>query len=206
MIEAGQASEIEWGGNWVFLDIGFAEKRKSCGLLFGDGHPNCLRFAEAKENILEHIRHSSPPVKLVIEAPLSACFDQHGNPKPRKIETADGKSRFWYVGAGCAVMVAAMYLIQDVHNAEPRIPIRLFEGFVSFKDSSTPTDHYRDVRLLRDVVRDPLKFSTAIYTGEDLKSDPTDRLVSAFRVAGLDLGIPAVIEPVLEPATPQKSR
>jgi hypothetical protein len=195
MIEAGQESEVEWGdGNWVFLDIGFAKSgNKTCGLLVGDGPAVCVSFDEAQRQILNQTRESSSPVKLVIEAPLSVCFDQLGNPKGRKIEDSGNKRRYWYYGAGCAVMVAAMYLIRGIHNAKPRVPIRLFEGFVSFKDSATRSDHKQDVCLLRYIVRDPRKFSEAIYASNDLKADPTDRLVSAFCVSGLDCGIPVVI-------------
>jgi hypothetical protein len=87
MIEAGQRSHIQWGnGNWVFLDIGFSNHARSCGLLFGEGEPTNERFADAKEKIIEWLRNSETTANLVIEGPLSVCFDRLGNPKGRSIE------------------------------------------------------------------------------------------------------------------------
>ena len=110
-------------------------------------------------------------------------------------EAEPASPRYWYLGLGCAVMVAAMYLIRDIDSAKPSGRIRLFEGFVSHKDRSRPSDHGADVCLLRNVVRDPVTFAKSIYDADDLKKDPTDSLFSAFSVAGLNCGVPAVIKP-----------
>jgi hypothetical protein len=67
-------------------------------------------------------------------------------------------------------------------------------GFVSFKDGSKQSNHKSDVTLLRDVVREPTKFSRCIISKRHLRQHKKDRLVSAFRVAGLDCGIPVVIK------------
>jgi hypothetical protein len=199
MIEAGHSSQIKWGnGNWIFLDIGFSNKRRSCGLLFGDNVPVCLKFGDAKRRIVEQFASADSLVNLVIEAPLSVSFDASGNPKGRSIEINDiypTRTRYWYLGLGCAVMVAAMYLMREIHNCKTNGRMRLFEGFVSHKDRSLPSNHGDDVCLLRDVVRDPARYSESIYDAHQLKRDPTDSLSSAFGVAGLDLGVPAVIKP-----------
>jgi hypothetical protein len=92
-------------------------------------------------------------------------------------------------------MVAATYVIREIRDSDPRVPIRLFEGFVSFKDPSIASGHSKDVSLLREVVRDRSRFPNAIYNRDDLRTDATDTLVSAFRVAGLDCGIPVVLKP-----------
>jgi hypothetical protein len=134
------------------------------------------------------------PLNLVIEAPLSVCFSAAGNPKGRSIEKEGSKTRYWYNGLGCTVMVAAMYLIRDIRMAHGAFPVRLFEGFVSYKDHTIPSDHKRDVLLLREIVQDPAKFSGAIFSPEKLKQKSTDELFSAFCVAGLDCGVPAVIK------------
>ena len=50
------------------------------------------------------------------------------------------------------MMVAAMYLVREIHQAG--CTVRLFEGFVSYKDGSMPSSHINDVLLLREIVRD----------------------------------------------------
>ena len=98
MIRAGSIDEINTtSGSWVFIDIGFANKAKSCGLLFDDGEPVEVTFNQAVEKICSHIRTSHTPVNLVIEAPLSVSFDNYGNPKGRAVEKHNGKTRYWYV-------------------------------------------------------------------------------------------------------------
>lgn len=86
-----------------------------------------------------------------------------------------------------------MYLVTAVLKAEPKIEIRLFEGFVSFKKDGGKRSHCDDVVLLKEVVNNPDRHSNSIVAGKSLKADPTDTLNSAFLVAGVDLGIPPVI-------------
>ena len=202
MIEAGTRENVKWdGGNWVFLDIGFSHEMQTCGLLVGNGDPSCIRFGEAEEAIVSRAKQSLSPMNLVIEAPLFVCFDCRGNPKGRFIiERDENRTRYWYTGAGCAVMVAAMYMIRRLYNECPLASVRLFEGFVSYKDRSGPSDHGADVRLLREVVRHPDR--NCIISPEQLKNDQSDNdnlndnLVSAFSVAGIDCGVPVVLKPV----------
>jgi hypothetical protein len=107
MIEAGTKSQVVWGnGNWVFLHIGFSRDARSCGLLVGDGEPSSIQFGEAKRCILSLAEAARSPLNLVIEAPLSVCFNAAGNPKGRSIEKEGSKTRYWYNGLGCAVMIA----------------------------------------------------------------------------------------------------
>src|SRR5579862_5910591 len=115
MLVAGRVEEIVWGsGNWVFLDIGFS-KGRTCGIAFGDEEPVKASFAEAVRELLRRIPGLWPEVNLVIEAPLSAAFDSLGNPTGRSIEReSDGRTRYWYIGAGCVVMTAAMYLLRSL--------------------------------------------------------------------------------------------
>lgn len=58
-------------------------------------------------------------------------------------------------------MVAAMYLIRAISEAAPNNTVRLFEGFISYKDRADGTDHCGDVELLREVVRGGSSLSTA---------------------------------------------
>ena len=198
MIEAGTREQITWGGgNWVFLDVGFSTKKLSSGLAIRDAQPNPMRFADAKRLIVEHVTRANSATSLVIEAPLSVCFNKNGNPTGRRIEkeTIEGKTktRYWHAGLGCSVMLAAMYLIRAISEAAPDNRVRLFEGFVSYKDRADSTDHCGDVELLRQVVMDPTRFADCIVSGDDLRADPADDVVSAFKVCGLDCGVPAVI-------------
>lgn len=195
MVEAGTASQVAWGdGNWVFLDIGFSRDARSCGILIGEGEPDSEQFGRAKRRILLLAEAARSPLNLVIEAPLSVCFSAAGNPKGRSIEKEGSKTRYWYNGLGCAVMVAAMYLIRDLWNARLAAAVRLFEGFVSYKDRLVPSNHAHDARRLREVVRDPVKHSSCIFSPEKLKQDSADELFSAFCVAGLDCGVPVVLK------------
>jgi hypothetical protein len=194
MIQAGKTHEILWGeGNWVFLDIGFAKDAKSCGLLVGDDEPVCVQFGAAKRQIVRLAEQAGSPLNLVIEAPLSVCFTAAGNPTGRSVEKNGSKTRYWYNGLGCAVMVAAMYLVRELHSAQSKHAIHLFEGFVSYKDRTVPTDHRRDVLFLRDVVRNPERFAKSIVAAEELRVNPTDKISSAFCVADIDCGVPALI-------------
>jgi hypothetical protein len=195
MIKAGLCSQIIWeSGIWVFLDIGFSRDARSCGVLEGDGNPQSVQFGEAKKRIVSLAKAARGPVNLVIEAPLSVCFNAAGNPKGRSIEKEGSKTRYWYYGVGCAVMVAATYLVANIWNNDLHSPVRLFEGFVSYKDRLVVSDHERDVLLLREVVRAPDRFKDSIFSPDQLKQDSTDDLFSAFRVAGYDCGIPPVIK------------
>ena len=194
MIRAGVKSEISLStGEWIILDIGFANKSNSCGLLINRESPVDLQFNEAKERICHVISNSTNPVNLVIEAPLSVAFDSKGNPKGRAVEKQGRKTRYWYLGPGCVVMVAALYLVKAISEIPTNAEVRLFEGFVSFKESGKKSIHSRDVALLMEVIENPNQYSEAIIEPEALKMTSSDTLKSAFLVAGIDAGIPPLI-------------
>ena len=194
MIRSGQVNEVNWdSGSWVFLDVGFSNNSKSCGLLIGDNTPIGLRFGEVLNEISSYVINSSAPINLVLEAPLSVAFDKNGNPKGRSIEKENEMTRYWYVGLGCTVMVAVMYILKELEKVCSDKELRLFEGFVSFKEKQKRTSHSRDVLLLREVVKAPLNFKEAIVSDEKLRMDKSDILQSAFIVAGRNYGIPPVI-------------
>ncbi|MEJ1382414.1 MAG: hypothetical protein RPT95_15840 [Candidatus Sedimenticola sp. (ex Thyasira tokunagai)] len=193
MIRAGAKSEITPDEEWLILDIGFANKSASCGLLVNTEPPVELKFNDAKERICEFITKSRGPVNLLIEAPLSVAFDLKGNPKGRAVEKQGSKTRYWYVGLGCTVTTAALYLMKAISEIQSDIEVRLFEGFVSFKEKGKKSNHSRDVTLLREVIDNPTLFSESIFEAEALKMATSDTLKSAFLVAGIDAGIPALI-------------
>jgi hypothetical protein len=194
MIRAGTTDEIRAdSGKWVIIDIGFANTARSCGLLFDNETPIEVQFGEAVRRICTYLSVLSGPVNLLIEAPLSVTFDCRGNPKGRSVERQGSNTRYWYAGLGCAVMVAALYLVRAIIRANPDADVRLFEGFVSFHDPGNRANHCADVTVLREVIDNPNEYSCAIVPSDSLKSDETDTLHSAFLVAGIDAGIPPII-------------
>jgi hypothetical protein len=194
MIAAGHTKDIHGNsGQWIILDIGFSNNAKSCGLLIDGRNPVELRFNEVVDEIKKIIQSTDKPINLMIEAPLSVAFDKSGNPKGRKIEKLGSKTRYWYVGLGCTIMIAAFYLIQAIMEEAHDKDVRLFEGFVSFKDRSKKSNHKLDARLLYEVVKTPQRHASNIISPNDLKTDESDSLQSAFLIAGFDLGIPPVV-------------
>ena len=152
-----------------------------------------MYFPEAQRRILDHLAGARSITKLMIEAPLSVSF-RNGRPAPRSVERRDGKNRFWYVGAGCAVMVASMYLLKAIDSASPPCGVRLFEALISYKDQEARSGPY-EAELLRDAVRDRKRHPVQIVPADHLKEQSTDeRALSArFGVIGLDCGVPSVV-------------
>jgi hypothetical protein len=194
MIRSGTVKQADrFSGQWAFVDVGFSEKSKSCGFLQDDGHPEMLLFTDLQDRLRSIAKADKKPLNLLLEAPLSVAFNSAGNPTGRSIERRKKQSRFWYVGLGCSVLVAATYLLRAVQDAAPQREIRLFEGLVSFKPRGISSNHAADVLLLRKVVWEPDSGLGCIVSANQLATSPEDRLQSAFLVAGMDFGIPPVI-------------
>lgn len=194
MIRAGLPSEaIQSSGMWAFVDLGFAQAAKSCGLLVGDGEPKEVTFSQLRTEMLELIAAEGDPLNLLIEAPLSVAFNASGNPTGRSIERRETQTRYWYVGLGCCVIVSATYLLRAIYDAQPNREIRLFEGLASFKPKGIPSSHRNDVLNLRKVIWEGNSKSGRIVPPDHLAVAAEDRLQSAFLVAGMDFGIPPVI-------------
>jgi hypothetical protein len=191
-IRAGQIAEARLSsGAWAFIDPGFARDAKSCGLVDADGEPSRLTFAQLEAELVALVRKPGGPLNLLIEAPLSVTFGPKGNPVGRSIELRDRKSRYWYVGLGCSVLVAATYLLRAVTDACPEREIRLFEGLVSFKPAGVRSSHCDDVLQLRQVIRGERAVGRVVPPDE-LAASPEHKLKSAFAVSGMDYGIPPV--------------
>jgi hypothetical protein len=133
------------------------------------------------------------PLNLVLEAPLSVAFSATGNPTGRAVEKRDGKARYWYLGLGCGVLVAATYLLRSIFDSPRSREIRLYEGLVSFKPAKVRSSHASDVLALRSIVFQQPSNAGKIVAPEQLRASPCDRLQSAFAVSGFDFGIPPVI-------------
>ena len=192
-IRAGHVNEADRSsGEWLFVDIGFSSKSRSCGLLGEQGQPHELTFSQTQNHLVEQSERSGRPLNIVLEAPLSVAFASNGNPVGRAIELRDGKSRYWYVGLGCSVLVATTYLIRAISDASRAREIRLFEGLVSFKPKGAASSHSNDVMLLRDVVWGTPGVGRLVPPDE-LAASTDHSLRSAFAVAGMDYGVPPVI-------------
>jgi len=193
-IRPGTANEAtRESGDWIFIDVGFANQSKTCGVLIGEGQPTNCTFSALKQKLSEICTKDQGSLNLVLEAPLSVAFGSSGNPTSRSIEKRNGKTRYWYVGLGCSVLVATTYLLRFIYDQEPTRNIRLFEGFVSFKRSKATSSHSDDVEILRTIAwhQDP-KLGRIIGPNE-LPTKAGDRVESAFLVSGMDFGVPAII-------------
>jgi len=120
--EGGRSS-----GEWVFIDLGFASQAKSCGLLVGEDEARALSFSQLQTEILSNCIQRKTPLNALLEAPLSVAFGPNGNPTGRSVEKRNGQTRYWYVGLGCSVLVAATYLLRSIHDLPFHREIRLFE-------------------------------------------------------------------------------
>jgi hypothetical protein len=213
-IRAGRAYfEINRGsGDWLFVDIGFSKSDRTCGVLRPDGTSDVVTFGCLKKLVKGEARcHVSKPLNLVLEAPLSVAFDENGHParracdtlrdehgRPQRDRRGRPQHRDWYVNAGASTLVATTHLLRGVFDGGVNREIRLFEGFLSGKTGRTRNDHIDDVKRLRDVAW--YRKGGRIHYPNRLTECSSHRLESAFKVAGMDFGIPPVI--FVYPETP----
>lgn len=194
MIRAGLMEEVDRAsGAWVFVDLGFAQSARSCGIVEHDGEPVELTFAGLCERVSRVASEAGGPLNLLLEAPLSVAFLPNGNPTGRAVERRGRDTRYWYVGLGCTVLTAATYLLREVVERHPRREVRLFEGFVSFKAKGVRSSHAGDVLALREAVWRGPAVGHAVVPPERLAAAPDHVVRSAFAVAGMDFGVPPVI-------------
>ena len=179
-------------GEWIFVDMGFAQSAKSCGIAMGDCEPIAVRYDELGRCVAHAVNNGSGPMNLLIEAPLSVAFTAQGCPAGRTIEKRGRRTRYWYVGAGAATLLAAMHLLRRLHDMHPSREIRLFEGFASFKTQGETSSHAGDVSKLRRIAWAESD-EGRIVDSDGLTMKPDHVLRSAFAVSGMDFGIPAVV-------------
>ena len=137
---------------WIFVDIGFSNSKKSCGIAIGESEsPRSITFAKLIEEIVRQLNEIRSPVNLLIEAPLSVAFNAQENPTGGKIEKRGKRTRYWYVGPGAATFLATMHLLNRLSCEKLPTPIRLFEGLASFKEKRGGSSHEEDVEKLRRI-------------------------------------------------------
>lgn len=126
------------------VDMGFSGKTASTGFAFlaqGDKLTSESRtFAGCVESVAEHSRRHQE-LALVIEAPLSAAFNTNGNPQARGNFESRPKPRWWSLGAGACMSLAALFFLKRLAEALPRgTTIYLIEGFVVGENSGSDTE------------------------------------------------------------------
>ncbi|MEX0375352.1 hypothetical protein [Spiribacter pallidus] len=123
-------------------------------------------------------------INLMIEAPLSMAFAKRsasgdrlrgahqGNPIARIPDQLEGidaygraqvQRRLWYTQPASGLMIGSIRLLQELATALDGWDIRLFEGFVSFKNGDEPGSHWRDtLELWRGLPESPNPFEPLI--------------------------------------------
>jgi hypothetical protein len=193
-IRAGSVEETRRDtGMWAFVDVGFSREGKTAGLLLHDGQPRELTFAQLQAELVALATCSAQPLSLVLEAPLSAAFTSNGNPAGRAMEKGEAGHRYWYAGLGCQVTVAAAYLVRAMLESGVARDVRLFEGFVSFKDKGKRSSHSADVLAMRAVAWGLPGATGHVLSPERLAGPHASRMQSAFQVFGFDCQVPPVI-------------
>ena len=122
------------------VDMGFSGKSASCGYAYRAAGDQQTRseiktFADCLQAVAEQISRAGD-LLLVIEAPLSAAFDSKGNPQSRGTFESSPKPRWWSLGPGAAMSLAAMHFLKRL--ASPFSASRkcyLVEGYVVGADS-----------------------------------------------------------------------
>lgn len=200
-IRAGTMEQLKHPrGQWAIVDVGFAmSPKKTCGFLVSSlpqhdelPEPRNLTYGELTNELKTIVTKADvDPLHLVLEAPLSAAFDDVGNPVGRSCERYGSKTRYWYVGLGCSILVASLYLIKNLVDALPRREIRLFEAFVSFKDSDKESDHRHDVKAILSVLTRGPDGESGFFEPEALRTGCT--LTSVLQLLGLDETPPPII-------------
>ena len=144
----------------------------------GDKHYGMLCPAITEWLKAHHGAGKRPTLNLMIEAPLSMAFAKRAQPQdkrrgarqgnpiariPDQLQDQDSKGekrqrqRLWYTQPASGLMVASMRLIQDLATELNGWEIRLFEGFVSFKEDKAPQckGHWCDTIKLWDALELP---------------------------------------------------
>ena len=198
-ITAGTIRDIDaHKGEWLFIDLGFGEKAISCGVLKVMGQSDkvtyckTVKYGEMVELVKQVARQDAgSTLSLVLEAPLSVTFNKDGNPVGRKCDVKNGEPREWYRYAAPPMILAAGYLLRELADCGIQRDVRLYEGFVSFKEPRSKTDHIADAKALKEAVWNITRHQ--MFDSVQLKRSKSDKIESAFKMMGMDFGIPPVI-------------
>lgn len=128
------------------IDLGYSAKAKSCGVACStNGIVRALCFGECIDYVARLICDSGSHV-LILEAVLSTCHNDEGNPV---IRGDFEKGRGWYHGPGVTTFAAALRFLEQLdRRLPPAMRLPLVEGFLSYKPAQTT--HEEDARRLVD--------------------------------------------------------
>lgn len=134
----------------VVVDLGYSKSRASCGVTWtGLGRATNHRFSVAIGKVAKGLRKlkQKNPI-LVIEAPLSWCHTNRGNPT-RRGDFENG--RLWYCQPGASVCLGAIRFVKQVAELLDGDfeQILIAEAFLSNKPQDG-TDHADDARQILD--------------------------------------------------------
>lgn len=127
------------------VDMGFSGQSASCGYAYrtaGDKQTSSENktFADCLQSVAEQISRAGD-LLLIIEAPLSAAFDRKGNPQPRGSFESTPKPRWWSLGPGAAMSLAAMHFLKRLASQiAANRKCYLVEGYVVGANSGHDAD------------------------------------------------------------------
>jgi len=160
-IRAGKLEDLmDEDAELIIVDLGFSSKKSTCVWDVNKEDPQTMSFANAVDKVAKIC--SGNAVNLILEAPLSCGFDDKGNPAVRRnIERRGSKTRGWHSNRGGAVtFIAACVFLRKLleklycdndKNLFKECDIRLFEGFVSFKNDDD-NSHERDCKRMNETI------------------------------------------------------
>ena len=129
----------------IAVDVGFSGKTASCGYAFranvaGPIEAENKKFHACLAAVVRQF-HQTKEAVLILEAPLSSAFDQQGNPQPRGDFERVPKPRWWSLGPGASMSLAAMHFLKRFIDEVPEnTRCHLIEGFVVGADSGHDAD------------------------------------------------------------------
>ena len=141
---ANQLEELH-GLPVLAIDLGFSGKTASCGLAFCNPQGALIessnyKFYDCALKAAELLAANKNSV-MILEAPLSAAFNNAGNPQPRGDFEAIPKPRWWSIGPGATMSLAAMYFLKEICQRVPKeISCNLIEGYVTGDESGNHAD------------------------------------------------------------------
>jgi hypothetical protein len=129
----------------IAVDMGFSGRTASCGYAIRANANDPVesenkRFHDCLAAVVKQFANLGEAI-LILEAPLSSAFDRLGNPQPRGDFERHPKPRWWSLGPGASMSLAAMYFLKRFVEAVPaHTKCHLIEGFVVGADSGHDAD------------------------------------------------------------------